>query len=63
MVDWKRIKCPQCKSFRHCRKKSVSKGSAYCEFRRNIISPERANVWGRIRQALYFSGVYKRFKE
>jgi len=60
MVDWKRVKCTQCHSFRHCRKKSVSKGSAYCEFRRGIISPSRANMWGRIRGAFSFFGKLKR---
>ena len=60
MVDWKRVKCYQCISFKHCRKRAVSKGSAYCEFRRGIMMPDRMNIWGRIRQSLYFFGINKR---
>ena len=54
MVDWKRIKCYQC---RHCNEKgkpSVMKGSAFCESNRGIITDERASAWGKIRGLMSF---------
>lgn len=29
--------CPDCKHFKHCRLKNISKGSAYCDRKRGII--------------------------
>ena len=40
MVDWDKIKCYECKSFKRCRKENISKGSTLCQRRRKMI-PEK----------------------
>ena len=37
MVDWKKVKCTECKSFRRCRKDNISKGSQICQERKKLV--------------------------
>ena len=49
MIDWGKVKCYECG---HCNRKgkpSVTKGSAYCEKNRGIMTPERISVWQKIK--------------
>jgi hypothetical protein len=47
---WDNVNCHYCSSWKHCKHKSVMKGSAYCELQKGIITSHRASNIGRIRQ-------------
>ena len=51
---WDKVNCRYCDSYKLCRKNSVSKGSAFCEMQRGIISDQRASVIGRIKSYWYY---------
>ena len=39
-MDWKKIRCNKCESFRRCRRDSISKGSVPCEVNLKIREPK-----------------------
>jgi len=39
MTDWKTTKCNKCEHYSKCRRKSVSKGSEYCQINLKIAEP------------------------
>lgn len=62
MVDWKTIKCTQCKSHKYCRKHNIAKGSTSCKVNLKLISKPKvetiskksashALLWGLMQQA------------
>jgi len=62
MIDYKKIKCTECKKCNHSGMPSVMKGSAYCELQRGTISNIRASAFGRIRMFLADLGKFRGMK-
>lgn len=44
MVDWKKVKCRECKSFKICRRESVTKGSVLCQERKKLVPPKKERM-------------------
>ena len=57
MTDWSKIKCYECKKCNTKGKPSAMKGSLYCEKTRGIITPERLDVWDKIRGIIPFQHI------
>ena len=61
MVDWNKIKCYECGK---CNKKglpSVSKGSAFCQKRRGLLTLERTSKWSNFKMNLQQFLIQKGF--
>ena len=39
MTDFEKIKCPSCNNWKDCHKKSIMKGSMYCQSHLGLVPP------------------------
>jgi len=65
MTDWKTTKCTKCDHHNTCRKKSISKGSEFCQINLKIMEPRPVDSTSNqsIFSALMWKFMGQRFKK
>lgn len=61
-MDWKTVKCTQCKSKKFCRRSNIAKGSKICQQNLKLIPKEKGEFSKHQASSAMLYGMYQKLK-